>query len=378
MASPNSRKKYKISKVVRKPSGNASQQRSGYRSSSKKKPSGFLGYLKSLLMLFAIFVIICFLAADPDNDSESIFAQNIPVFTKQLSYIFSSGPLPLDYNSEIKIQDELGIINNTTDLKKELIEFQEKTGITINIITCKYQHKIFMNQSVNKQASEYYKTNYNDESHWLIYYTDNTAESLSDKLLSSDIMDQIASDKEIENRTVNLKDPEDEKPWALVTGKDCPLIISRAQEKEFKKELQKYLDLKTMPFEDAVILSLKNVKISDKKINFGNIGYEPGPTVLVILFAILVIKILIRLIKNGVISIIHNAKDYYGRYNKNTVSTVHTDNMAAITGDNEHLYIICPQCSTVYNGLTSKRCPECAKTEELNAKNQNNHKLNIK
>ena len=299
----------------------ARSRRSGYRPASHpgiNRPHSYINhrsasnrfftsFFKSAVIIFLVFSALSFLAggfsSSPEvSDEITDAAENAarhatPMLSRQLSYMISNGPLPLDYDTDIMIDDQLNIITEQNSLISCLKQFQDRTGITVCITAVPEEHKLLLNSSVTKRASDYYTEHWHDESHWLLYYTAaDTAESDSIVDDISNIVSKNLSGSDIKSRSADLP-PQ----WVLYTGDDCPLIVSRKAEYVFRHAVQSNMDA-GMSFEDAVILSLPDVETAGK-LNTGNIGYEPGPTVLAIIFIFLLIKLVWYIILNISLSI---------------------------------------------------------------------------
>ena len=275
----------------------------------------FTSFFRSAVVIFLVFSALSFLAGGSSSSPEvsdeiTDAAENAarhatPMLSRQLSYMISKGPLPLDYDTDITIDDQLNIITKQNSLISCLKQFQDRTGITVCLAAVPEEHKLLLNSSVTKRASDYYTEHWHDESHWLLYYTaaDITkSDSIADNI--SNIISNNMSGNDIKSRSADLQ-PQ----WVLYTGDDCPLIVSRKAEYAFKHAVQSDMDT-GMSFEDAVVSSLPDVETAGK-LNTGNVGYEPGPTVLAIIFIFLLIKLVWYIILNISLSIWNHLKSSF-------------------------------------------------------------------
>lgn len=130
------------------------------------------------------------------------------------------GPLPLDYDTQIVIRDEIGVITDEAALRRKMEDFQDKTGITLAVMALTPE-TAERGEDCEIQSYNAYVKNWDDESHWLIYY--------------------VGSKK---NRTDNWQ-------WNLMCGDDCTRILDSRQEAVFTAEFHKNL-LRDMTFEEAV------------------------------------------------------------------------------------------------------------------------------
>lgn len=148
--------------------------------------------------------------------------------------ISDSEPLPLNYDSEIIICDTIGIVEDENKLIDSFKDFQDKTGITLALLTLRPEETDYKNaKSVENLALDTYLSLWNDESHWLIYY-------LGEE-----------------------RDRSDDWCWNLMCGDDCVKIVSRDEEDKFTRTMQSYLESTTKySFDDSIIMSLDNIEIS--------------------------------------------------------------------------------------------------------------------
>lgn len=115
--------------------------------------------------------------------------------------------IAMNYNTQIVIQDSIGVLGDTGELEKALTEFQNTTGITPAIFTTSNDLWKNENKTLMEYAYDQYVENFADESHWLIIYS---------------------------------QDPENDWYWEGMQGDDTDPILSRKKCREFNMNLQRY------------------------------------------------------------------------------------------------------------------------------------------
>lgn len=150
----------------------------------------------------------------------------------------SDGPLPLDYDSAIYIEDNVGLIENEASLVSYLEDFRDETGISVAIVTETTEDSTF-GYSITNQAYNAYVQRWDDESHWLIYYVGDSY------------------------------DRSDDWNWELMCGDNCVSILSESQEDRFTLEFHRRLVAsERKSFDEAVTetLSLLTPDTSSKLV----------------------------------------------------------------------------------------------------------------
>lgn len=236
---------------------------------------------------------------------------SMPVFIAALSDAIVSGPLSLNYDTKIVIDDEIGIVDNQAELTEAFEAFQEKTGVTFGIVTRSPDNE-YMGSSYNTQAFNCYVSRWDDERHWLIYYVGSTL------------------------------DRTDDWHWELMCGDDCTSILSTSVEDQFTKDFHRYLVAnERYSFDEAVLTALNNINVQP-----GSIKPE-GIIVLlpILIFPILGIIILVAGIKMAIkpLTAEEEAKK----------KAVEID-VASVCQE-----VVCDYCNGVYIKHTCLECPHC-------------------
>ncbi|MDY5576118.1 MAG: hypothetical protein SPF70_01365 [Lachnospiraceae bacterium] len=149
--------------------------------------------------------------------------------------IDNGGKLPLDYDNEIVIDDEAYMIDDKERLVEYLEDFQEKSGVTVGVVT-RNSYDTYLGDDCELQSYNCYVTMWDDESHWLIYYVGDE------------------------------KDRSDNWEWNLMCGDDCVRVLSYAQEDKFTEKFHRYLVASSRySFEDCIIKSLSELQIDTGK-----------------------------------------------------------------------------------------------------------------
>lgn len=149
-----------------------------------------------------------------------------------LSSAYISGPLSLDYDSAIVIDDEIGIVEDKNELTDAFKAFQDKTGVTLGVVTRSTENR-YRGDTYEKQAYNCYVSRWDDEKHWLIYY-------VGDSL----------------DRTDNWH-------WELMCGDDCTKILSTSIENSFTRDFHRYLVAgERYTFDEAIITALGNIEVT--------------------------------------------------------------------------------------------------------------------
>lgn len=156
---------------------------------------------------------------------------SLPTIIVCLSEMFVSGPLSLDYDTAIVIDDEIGIVEDKAELTDAFKAFQEKTGVTFGIVTRSPQN-VYVGDTYTKQAYNCYVSRWDDEKHWLIYYVGSSLD-----------------------RTDNWH-------WELMCGDNCTRILSTSIEDKFTNDFHRYLVAsERYSFNQAVLTALGNIDV---------------------------------------------------------------------------------------------------------------------
>ncbi len=97
--------------------------------------------------------------------------------TVGLTFLFGHFPKKIDtanYNSDIVIEDNLGVIDDEESLRSSLEHFQDVTGITPAVLTASNDVWKDYYKSLEDYAYDEYVNRFKDEKHWLIVYTSAT------------------------------------------------------------------------------------------------------------------------------------------------------------------------------------------------------------
>lgn len=100
-----------------------------------------------------------------------------PMFLVLSIWLFMEGVSTKDklkgsYDKEIIIEDNAGVIDDEDELYDVLEDFYDKTGIVPGVLTINNEEWINENKDFPKVALRKYTSIYNDESHWLIVYSE--------------------------------------------------------------------------------------------------------------------------------------------------------------------------------------------------------------
>lgn len=223
--------------------------------------------------------------------------------------ITTSSPLPLNYNTSIVIDDELGIVDDRVVLSEAFGDFQEKTGVTLSLVT-KSPENVDTRLSYSTLAYRCYVSRWIDESHWLIYY-------VGDSL-----------------------DRSDDWNWELMCGDDCTEILSTTTESEFIRNFQRYLEATDQyTFTGAVLAALDEIEIHTVNVNV-NPEY-----ILFIIFPIIGIVMLIL----GIRLVLQPVTDEDRAKNR----------AVEIKSGTICREVSCRHCGGVYVLNTCTKCPYC-------------------
>ena len=131
----------------------------GYRRNVyTSSPSG-LGTLIACLIVFAVVIFSFFMIASDDSD-----------VTSTINREKIENPIPYDNNC---IKDELGYVENTSKLSKNLKNFYNKTGIQPYIYLKSYDETLTSDSQKDNYAQNWYEQNIDNEDTFLfVYYED--------------------------------------------------------------------------------------------------------------------------------------------------------------------------------------------------------------
>lgn len=131
----------------------------GYRRNVYTSSSSGLGTLIACLIVFAVVIFSFFMIASDDSD-----------VTSTINREKIENPIPYDNNC---IKDELGYVENTSKLSKNLKNFYNKTGIQPYIYLKSYDETLTSDSQKDNYAQNWYEQNIDNEDTFLfIYYED--------------------------------------------------------------------------------------------------------------------------------------------------------------------------------------------------------------
>lgn len=131
----------------------------GYRRNVYTSSSSGLGTLIACLIVFAVVIFSFFMIASDDSD-----------VTSTINREKIENPIPYDNNC---IKDELGYVENTSKLSKNLKNFYNKTGIQPYIYLKGYDETLTSDSQKDNYAQNWYEQNIDNEDTFLfVYYED--------------------------------------------------------------------------------------------------------------------------------------------------------------------------------------------------------------
>lgn len=131
----------------------------GYRRNVYTSSSSGLGTLIACLIAFAVVIFSFFMIASDDSD-----------VTSTINREKIENPIPYDNNC---IKDELGYVENTSKLSKNLKNFYNKTGIQPYIYLKSYDETLTSDSQKDNYAQNWYEQNIDNEDTFLfVYYED--------------------------------------------------------------------------------------------------------------------------------------------------------------------------------------------------------------
>lgn len=131
----------------------------GYRRNVYTSSSSGLGTLIACLIVFAVVIFSFFMIASDDSD-----------VTSTINREKIENPIPYDNNC---IKDELGYVENTSKLSKNLKNFYNKTGIQPYIYLKSYVETLTSDSQKDNYAQNWYEQNIDNEDTFLfVYYED--------------------------------------------------------------------------------------------------------------------------------------------------------------------------------------------------------------
>lgn len=131
----------------------------GYRRNVYTSSSSGLGTLIACLIVFAVVIFSFFMIASDDSD-----------VTSTINREKIENPIPYDNNC---IKDELGYVENTSKLSKNLKNFYNKTGIQPYIYLKSYDETLTSDNQKDNYAQNWYEQNIDNEDTFLfVYYED--------------------------------------------------------------------------------------------------------------------------------------------------------------------------------------------------------------
>ena len=131
----------------------------GYRRNVYTSSSSGLGTLIACLIVFAVVIFSFFMIASDDSD-----------VTSTINREKIENPIPYDNNC---IKDELGYVENTSKLSKNLKNFYNKTGIQPYIYLKSYDETLTSDSQKDNYEQNWYEQNIDNEDTFLfVYYED--------------------------------------------------------------------------------------------------------------------------------------------------------------------------------------------------------------
>ena len=131
----------------------------GYRRNVYTSSSSGLGTLIACLIVFAVVIFSFFMISSDDSD-----------VTSTINREKIENPIPYDNNC---IKDELGYVENTSKLSKNLKNFYNKTGIQPYIYLKSYDETLTSDSQKDNYAQNWYEQNIDNEDTFLfVYYED--------------------------------------------------------------------------------------------------------------------------------------------------------------------------------------------------------------
>ncbi|RHP51590.1 hypothetical protein DWZ30_10800 [Coprobacillus sp. AF31-1BH] len=131
----------------------------GYRRNVYTSSSSGLGTLIACLIVFTVVIFSFFMIASDDSD-----------VTSTINREKIENPIPYDNNC---IKDELGYVENTSKLSKNLKNFYNKTGIQPYIYLKSYDETLTSDSQKDNYAQNWYEQNIDNEDTFLfVYYED--------------------------------------------------------------------------------------------------------------------------------------------------------------------------------------------------------------
>ena len=131
----------------------------GYRRNVYTSSSSGLGTLIACLIVFAVVIFSFFMIASDDSD-----------VTSTINREKIENPIPYDNNC---IKDELGYVENTSKLSKNLKNFYNKTGIQPYIYLKSYDETLTSDSQKDNYAQNWYEQNIDNEDTFLFVYYEN-------------------------------------------------------------------------------------------------------------------------------------------------------------------------------------------------------------
>lgn len=236
---------------------------------------------------------------------------SLPVVIGSISELFVSGPLSLNYDTEIVIDDEIGIVDNKAELTNAFEAFQEKTGVTFSIVTRSPENE-YMGNTYETQAYNCYVSRWDDERHWLIYYVGSTL------------------------------DRADDWHWELMCGDDCTKILSTSVENQFTRDFHRYLvAADRYSFSEAVLAALNNINVQP--------GTIKADEIILLLPALVFPAFGIIFLISGIITVIKSLTP-----EEKAKSKAVEINVASVCQE-----VVCDYCNGVYVKHTCTECPHC-------------------
>ncbi len=250
---------------------------------------------------------------------------SVPMIIGCFLSAFISGPLSLNYDTSIVIDDEIGIVDNKADLTDTFKAFQEKYGVTLGIVTRSPENE-YIGDTYERQAYNCYVSRWDDEKHWLIYY------------VGSEL------------------DRSDNWHWELMCGDNCTRILSSSVEDKFTSDFHRYLVASDRyTFDEAVKTALGNINVQPGSLNYG----ELFALIPALIFPVIGIVLLI----SGIMMVTKPLSPE--EVAKNQAVEI---NVQAVCHE-----IKCDYCGGIYVEHTCLQCPHCGAPVKVNDVNTNTY-----
>ncbi|MCR4903988.1 MAG: TPM domain-containing protein [Butyrivibrio sp.] len=226
--------------------------------------------------------------------------------------------LSTNYDTTVYVDDWADILSDSEEnaIYKSFIEFQNKTGITPALVTDYNSSWIEDYESLEDYAYDIYVNNFDDESHWLIVYTE-------PETPDADFNDWY---------------------WEGMQGNNTDAILSSSVTDDFNESMQKYLTKQSYSLGDAVSLSFDeltdNLVIGKTTIDFEMLVYA--------------------LVWNGILILVVGGYFWSSKDDRKKLSkSIAEAKTKGIKVDEYVLEDTCEYCGGVYIHGKHIECPHC-------------------